>query len=849
MGEIKSYEGQIAISRETGKAMSGSALGQTQQHDGTLALPDFAENCFKIITRAAKSGDPDQLSDAMEYAVTTLGNAPEGKARAATAQLGKALDTHFQSKTMGYELRSQLGQNGLKALAQCLPHPTGKSPQSYEPPDLSSLPLSNIHPDIQTYYQVIITAYNSGNAIQLNTGIQKVVEQISDLPPNQAKAFLPKLAKALNNYFESPSPSFQLRNLLGQNGLSELAQTLPYPPKRSHQDYSNISLGKLDYPKEINALNTINSMIIKGYNSGSHAYLKETIHSTAQELAKMPNEQAKKIIPRLEKQLIKFFDGPLVTFQLRNELGKLGQLKLASLLSGPEGRSANDYSDIDLKSLSLSPQQPTHFSATEKSENTKQFIESFEEVVIYVPNTPNYGIQSITTRMIQDIRDNLQIDKPIKIATPEDEIQPWEQAIHIKVQIPNGEAFNQQEFLQQFATAGGLIKDYEIKNNVITLGKSVSGQPTNILELNDYITYGNDSAVIIEGPSDMYPNQQTRKVSDPMMTTIEINFTLRQPVVTTTADKVRELAPELANNPQVEFCDIKTLGESGKKTLLLSGPRDDRGMIDTNQNDQVTEIFLHDKDHHPEQRRIFVNGQQFAFPDSIESGARFPVKIDPQSIEKSELGIQAKKNLNSLIKYEPDILYTYGFHQVPGDKRDDLFRGLIEGAVQAGSKRPVVFIAGNKDIPALQDGEQIQLDDPNFMNKLKETTDQPLVIRAGQLPADVNDLLMSKAQLVLAEGKGSISKCQELGIKHLILPQASEDPNNPYTLKTAYHNSDNRFSPKQASLALYDSPSKTIRSYLREDHSESYKNMVSSQNLLTESISMLSHSLGHFTKL
>ncbi|PLZ01187.1 hypothetical protein CY652_16690 [Burkholderia sp. WAC0059] len=484
-----------------------------------------------------------------------------------------------------------------------------------------------------------------------------------------------------------------------------------------------------------------------------------------------------------------------------------------------------------------------------KTQKAASYLGTFDEVVVYVPNTPNYGMQAIAARMIHDLRTNLLASgQTVHIATPESEIKPWEQQVKIKVQVPENEEFDEQGFLEAFASADKHIDDYSLDGNHIKFGKSVSAQRTSMSDIDDYITFGHAHATLLEGPHDLYEDeQQCRRelLQLPGKTTVEIDFRISQPEVTTTADKLRTLAPELGSARNVRFMDIADLGKSGKKTLLLAGPTDETGHKDCNGNEGVvTQVFLNDRDHRPERRRIFVAGNRHELPAEIEQDARFPVVVNDTAVENSTLSETAKKNLRALLDRSPPLLYAYGFHQTPSDKREALLEGMYRGAVRKGDARPVILIAGDKDVP--KHAGEVDLNDEEFSEKLKQDNAMPLVVRAGQLPLDVNNLVMSKASLVLAEGKGSISVCQDLGVRHLILPQSAEEAGS-VVLKTEYHDSSPEFGPRKASLKLYDSPGEIVRPYMYgSENAAHYTNMVSRQNLLIETLSRLDDGLDDF---
>ncbi|WP_147297297.1 hypothetical protein [Chromobacterium vaccinii] len=280
---------------------------------------------------------------------------------------------------------------------------------------------------------------------------------------------------------------------------------------------------------------------------------------------------------------------------------------------------------------------------------------------------------------------------------------------------------------------------------------------------------------------------------------------------------------------------------SGKSSLVLSGAVDSRTAIFSTKIEgrDVTEIQMGDKDH-GSFRAVYKNAEAVDFPKGVEIGAIYPVKIDEAAISHSSLEEVVKNNLSTLLEQSEShpIGYIYGFHQVPSDSREDLLTGM-RAALKEGAdgKRAVVLIVGSKDLPNRpEDSIEIQSSDMECeLSKYNER--EALTIFTGQLPSDVNNLVMSKSQLVLAEGKGSISICQQHGVRHLILPQAGEG--DSLKLMTSYH--DGADDLKEASLKLYQNPEQVINKLFwdKDGSAALYDNMCSKQNLLVETLSLM----------
>ena len=100
------------------------------------------------------------------------------------------------------------------------------------------------------------------------------------------------------------------------------------------------------------------------------------------------------------------------------------------------------------------------------------------------------------------------------------------------------------------------------------------------------------------------------------------------------------------------------------------------------------------------------------------------------------------------------------------------------------------------------------------------------------MPASVNNYLIKKVNLVLAEGKGSISIAQEFGVNYVILPQESG-------LKTDYHSSGKELVECSNNLYAPCEGAKLLRKIAEGAYASSYKAMCSEQSLILETFSGL----------
>lgn len=159
------------------------------------------------------------------------------------------------------------------------------------------------------------------------------------------------------------------------------------------------------------------------------------------------------------------------------------------------------------------------------------------------------------------------------------------------------------------------------------------------------------------------------------------------------------------------------------------------------------------------------------------------------------------------------------------------------------SKKAVVLVVGDKHIPDLNSYDSISIDSPGLIEALNSRADRSLFVTVGRLPANVNNYLIKKVSLVLAEGKGSISIAQEFGVDYVILPQESG-------LKTDYHPSGTELI--ECSNGLYNPNKGTtlLRNIAEGAYASSYKAMCSDQSLILETFSGLyQNSFGHLEAL
>lgn len=497
----------------------------------------------------------------------------------------------------------------------------------------------------------------------------------------------------------------------------------------------------------------------------------------------------------------------------------------------------NDTDTVELDATELAQIAP---DPDEKTLQVREFIQSFDKVTVFVGNTPNYGHQSQATTMITDLMTNISPGTPVQIVTPKGEEQALQQNIQMTLHVPEGVNFDPAEFMGIFGDGAEIaLPGDDGTPGSITMPAGATCNATDGTELAGTFssTTAADQGVglvrieLSEGDSAIPPFLRYTGQGEANHT-FTFDFMQEQP--TTTEQKILELAPQLED--QVEFGDVAEYQKNPPdKGLLLTGPVDiGLGPVyDASSSTQV-QVKMHPHGffgdpnadgYNPEKYlNAFIGADRVALPEGIAAGATFPVHVDANAVDDSNLSEQQKKNLNALLDATGTdghpMLYTYGFHQVPADERQNLLAGMAQGiSSESSSQRPILFIAGDRDIPQGQvdEADTVALGDATFTDQLEVDTNRPLVVMAGRLPASVADLVTSKSDLVVAEGKGTIVKAQGLGVPYLITAQGDGLLHTEY-----HHNADGALT--EASNNLYQEPAGTISQYFRggEDVSSLY---------------------------
>ncbi|MEN3813579.1 hypothetical protein ABD440_24715, partial [Chromobacterium piscinae] len=512
--------------------------------------------------------------------------------------------------------------------------------------------------------------------------------------------------------------------------------------------------------------------------------------------------------------------------------------------------------------------------ATEHS--AKQYLNKFENVFFFLPNSPHYGEQAINSRPIKEIAASLLEEdgrigagKKLIILTHED--YSFTQKINLSLRLTGRDAasFNKADFMRIFAgTDRASITEGEVNHWAIQYPRDMTASETDEGEIGDAIDRYKENLVQTNRDLDInielvdFTEGNNRAQSHRANVTLEFTHQLDY---ITAREKLIQLCPGIES--KVEFLELTdrdggTFKEkiNGRNVLILSGATDTRTSIfnsyarGVDGSTKVTEIMMGDKDHETH-RAVWENGEEVrdGFPKGIDKDAIYSSFIDEHSIKNSNLS-QGKKivltQLLSKIK-EHKMLYAYGFHQVPMERKQSLLNGMYSAlATSEPGKRSIIFLAGDNGIPEFTAGmEVIRLDDEISLNDaLARRTNNPLVILAGQLPSDVNDLVMKSSQLVIAEGKGTISVCQQNNIRHLILHK--NNGANDVVLVTQYKDVGDAEKKRQLesySANLYSDDADVVKNAISSvfvdanddliDHY--YKHTNGNQNLLLETLSRM----------
>ncbi len=506
----------------------------------------------------------------------------------------------------------------------------------------------------------------------------------------------------------------------------------------------------------------------------------------------------------------------------------------------------------------------------------KDYLNKFDNIIFFLPNSPNYGEQAINSRPIREISESLMGEgKKLVVLTNEDYNFKQRVRLGLRVEGEDANRFDTEDFLRFFAQSEVEIhKDTNGKWS-FNYSRDMVASETNQFEVEDLIERYRDE---LRGRSDygealdldiklkeFHSFTEGKPSNDESFkragANIEIEFTHQLDYISA-REKLIKLCPGVED--KVQFLDltesdganfVKLLTE--KNTLILSGATDTRTSIFDSyasgvaESTRVTEIMMGDKDHGA-RRGVYVNGKEVldGFPKGIEESAIYPSVVDKNAIDRSNLAEAEKGNLNKLISHVSDagMLYAYGFHQVPIENRLSLLDGMRDALIKSeAGKRSVIFVAGDVGIPISSESmDCVRIDDAvRFEAELSKKTNKPLVVLAGQLPSDVNDLVVSNSRLVIAEGKGTVSFCQQNNIRHLILRK--REGGEHVVQVTQYHDSGNELLRKELELRsenLYSKDLNLVKNtisdvfldvddFFLKNH---YKNMSSSQNLLLETL-------------
>ncbi|MDE1715470.1 C80 family cysteine peptidase, partial [Chromobacterium amazonense] len=565
--------------------------------------------------------------------------------------------------------------------------------------------------------------------------------------------------------------------------------------------------------------------------------------------------------------------------------GENGQVRMVRRLSSDavERRGAHSYSSLLEDEVSLHDQRLKKGRGSKEAlealggrQVAKDYLNKFDNVLFFLPNSPNYGEQAINSRPIREISESLMGEgKKLVVLTNEDYNFKQRVRLGLRVEGEDANRFDAEDFLRFFAQSEvDIHKDANGKWS-FNYPRDMVASETNQFEVEDLIERYRDE---LRGRSgfgealdldiklkEFHSFTEGKPSNDESFkrvgSNIEIEFTHQLDYISA-REKLMKLCPGVED--KVQFLDLtesdganfrKLLTE--KSTLILSGATDTRTSIfesyggDFGESTRVTEIMMGDKDHGA-RRGVYVNGKEVVdgFPKGIEEGAIYPSVVDKNAIDRSVLAEADKANLRKLLSHVSDVgmLYTYGFHQVPIENRQSLLDGMRNALIKSeAGRRAVIFIAGDVGIPISSESmDCVRVDDAvRFEVELSKETNKPLVVLAGQLPSDVNDLLVLNSRLVIAEGKGTISFCQQNNIRHLILRK--REGGGGVVQVTQYHDSGDELLRKELELRSEDLYSKDLNlvkntisdvfldvdDYFIKNH---YKNMSSGQNLLLETL-------------
>ncbi len=502
-------------------------------------------------------------------------------------------------------------------------------------------------------------------------------------------------------------------------------------------------------------------------------------------------------------------------------------------------RVLRDRQEAELGQISESePVQPFPLS---KDEQLRQYCSKFDNFIFFFPNSPNFGEQGINLRAINEFKS--YFDKPPKIiilTDDDEESTGFTQTVSFKAKWKDGYEMRSQlySFYQEFGGEGATVENNGTNQTVLKLASNIEGCPTNASELGEALTaFSEGQAVVYTMSDNTHGPEKTGLFENYSEYPLEDTFTfvLTQEGKDTAQDKFKKLCPDWEEQ-SYDFERLIDKKTHQGKTLLLSGARDSYAQVADYETGEIIEVHMRDKDHRPDKRTIYENGKEKDYPCGVDDNAIYRTLISNNAIKESDLSQIIQQGLNSILNHDQlYLVYNYGYHQVPAEHRQDLIE-TQHYAFENLSKKAVVLVVGDKHIPDLDAYDSISIDSPDLIEALNSRADRPLFVAVGRLPANVNNYLIKSVDLVLAEGKGSISIAQECGVNYVILPQESG-------LKTAYHPSGKELI--ECSNGLYN-PSEgatLLRKIAEGAYASSYKEMCSDQSLLLETFSGLYQSI------
>lgn len=490
-----------------------------------------------------------------------------------------------------------------------------------------------------------------------------------------------------------------------------------------------------------------------------------------------------------------------------------------------------------MQSHSIPDNVPVLILPVTKEEQLRQYCTKFDNFIFFFPNSPNFGEQGINLRAINEFKSYFNKPPRFIILTDDDEESTgFTQTVSFKAKWKDDYKIDSQlqSFYQEFGGEGAIVEKNAKNQTVLKLASNIEGCPTNASELGEALTaFSEGQAVVYTMSDDTHGPEKTGLFENYSEYPLEGTFTfvLTQEGKDTAQDKFKKLCPDWEQQ-SFDFERLIDKRTHRGKTLLLSGARDSYAQVADYDSGEVTEVHMRDKDHKPDKRTIYDNGKEKDYPCGIDDNAIYRTLISDNAIKESELPQSIQNGLNSILNNDQlYLVYNYGYHQVPAEHRQDLIE-TQHYAFENLSNKAVVLVVGDKHIPDLGSYDSISIDSPDLIETLNSRSNRALFVTVGRLPASVNNYLIKKVNLVLAEGKGSISIAQEFGVNYVILPQESG-------LKTDYHPSAKELVECSNNLYTPCDGAKLLRKIAEGAYASSYKAMCSEQSLILETFSGL----------